>query len=132
MSTQQPQYDSFIQSGLSIVDKCLPDSADAADINHQLEEVNRGWDRLQQKLDDRSGSVRHMQELSEQFYKDLQELGEWIGNISDELDGLAPVGVQPEVIAEQKLQVEVRKISGLGIEILNSEHALESFHRCSY
>ena len=39
MSSQQPQYEQFITTGLAIVDRCDPDSKDAEEINGTIEEV---------------------------------------------------------------------------------------------
>ena len=101
------QYENFIQSGLSILDKCVPDTEDANDINKRIEEVNKTWDKLQNKLGEREDSLKKMQDLSARYASDLQSLGEWISTVTEELEGIAPIGTQPEVIAEQRLQVQV-------------------------
>ena len=108
MSNQQQKHDSFINSGLSIIDKCSPTLAEEQGINQKIEEINRGWDKLQHKLSEREISLKEMQDLSTRYYEDLQALSEWVGEAADNVDSLSPVGQQPEVIAEQREELAVR------------------------
>ena len=39
VESQSPKYDGCVQSGLSILDKCDPDSSDAHDLNRKVEQV---------------------------------------------------------------------------------------------
>ena len=106
-NTMQPQYEQFIQAGHSVLDRCDPDSKDAEEITKQLDEINDSWDSLQQKLGKREEGLKDMLKLSKKFYDVLQKLSDWLPDMSDKLDNLSPVSTQPEVIEQQKSELQV-------------------------
>jgi len=107
MSSQQALHDGFIQSGLSILDHCSPTPVEEAEINRKIEEVNKAWDKLHHRLYEREAALKDIQALTTVFYDDFQSLTKWLAETSDTLDGMSPVGHQPELIAEQKEQAQV-------------------------
>ena len=108
MNAQQPQYEQFIQLGLSILDKCDPESQDAARINKQLDEINKSWDKLQGKLAEREATLKDALDLATKFYETLEKLSEWLPEMSDKVDGLQPISSQPDIIQQQKDEALVR------------------------
>ena len=111
MTEQQPQYENFIQAGVSILEKVEQQadvaSPEAEEINSQIEAVNNRWDKLTRKLGEREEGVKNILDLSTQYYDVLQRLSEWLPDIADRFDSLPPVGTQPEVIGEQKQELMV-------------------------
>lgn len=109
MNSQQPQYENFIQSGLAILDKSDQDSPDADAINQQIESINKGWDKLNNKLGEREAHLKDMLELSTKYYSALQALSEWIPEATDRLESLPSVSAQPEAISHQRDALKVRE-----------------------
>lgn len=107
MANQQPQYEQFIQLGLSILEKCDPESNDAEHINSQMDTINHSWDKLEGKLGEREANLKEALCLGTKYYEVLQSLTDWITDMSDKVDGLSPVSTQPETIEQQKKQLQV-------------------------
>ena len=111
MSSQQGLHDTFIQSGLSILDHCSPTPAEEAEINRKIEEVNKAWDKLHHRLHEREDSLKDIQDLTAVFHDDFHSLTKWLTEASDTLDSMHPVGHQPELLAEQKEQAQVGSVN---------------------
>ena len=108
LKSEQGQYEQFIQKGLAILERSDPDSEDASVINKQIEEVNKGWDKLQGRLEERGSALADMLEQGTKFYENLEALNEWVMSTNDVIDGLASLtGSQPEVVSHQKGQLKV-------------------------
>lgn len=107
MNSQQPQYEQFIQSGLSILDKCDPECFEAEGINRQLDAVNKSWDKLTDKLAEREAILKETLDLSNKYYDVLQDMSAWLPEITEKVEHLAPVSSQPEVIEGQKQELQV-------------------------
>ena len=102
MINQQPQYEQFIQLGLSILDKCDPESSDAERINSKMDGINHSWDKLETKLGERENSLKDSLNISTKYYEALQGLTDWLSGASEKVEQLPPVSTQPEVIEQQK------------------------------
>ena len=109
MTSQQQQYENFIQSGLAILDKSDPESPDADTINKQIETINKAWDKLHNKLGERESNLKDMLGLSTKYYENLQQLSEWIPEVGVKLEMMPAVSAQPEVIASQRDALKVRQ-----------------------
>lgn len=90
------------------MDRIDPDSDDAIRINQMIEDINNRWDKLQSQLGERGATLGRMLELSAEFYKTARELGEWLPEKTDFLNGLpSPAGSQSEIMAEQRVLLKV-------------------------
>ena len=107
MTSFQPVYESFIQSGLSVLDKSDLNSPDADHVNREIEVINRGWDKLQERLGEREATLHDVLGCSTRYYDTLQKLSDWIPGITDRLESLPEVRIQPEAIAQQWQQLTV-------------------------
>lgn len=109
MNSQQPQYEQFLQASHAILEKCDPESDGAKEINKKLDEINKSWDKVQGRLDEREATLKEALQLSTKFYEVLQALSEWLPTVTEQLDKLPPVSTQIDGVAEQK--EELKKIS---------------------
>ena len=105
MNSQQPQYEQFLQASHAILEKSDPHSDGAKDLNRKLDEVNKSWDKIQGRLNERETTLKDALTVSSQFYDVLQALSEWLPSASERLEALPPVSSQTEVVAEQKEQL---------------------------
>ena len=107
MTSQQPQYEQFLETGHAILDKTEHGSSDATRITTQLDAINHGWDKLHTKLGEREAALTDALDTSTKYYEVLQDLSEWLPTAADRLDTMPPVSTQPEIIEEQKRDLEV-------------------------
>jgi hypothetical protein len=108
LRSQEPLYDKFIKSGHAILDKCEPDSKDAAHISEKLDVISHGWDRLQARLKDRNKSLHAVEGLSLDFSDSVRKLGGWLSEHGQRLEDLAPVSGNPETRQQQLDEITVR------------------------
>ncbi|CAH1803324.1 unnamed protein product [Owenia fusiformis] len=106
LNSQQPQYEHFIQVGHSILDKCDPNSEDAKAISKQLDDMNKSWDKVQAKLNDRQESLKTVLGSSTDFYDVLEKLADWIPDIMDKMMDQEPVSSQPAELEAQRADLE--------------------------
>ena len=97
----------MIQTGLAILDNFDPESGDSATINQQIEDVNKVWDRLHRKLGEREESLKGILDLSSGYYQALEQLSEWLPEVTEQIDSLRPLSTQPDSIAKQKQEIRV-------------------------
>ena len=108
MTSQQPQYEQFLETGHAILDKTEHGTPDATRIHTQLDEINRGWDKLHSKLGEREAALTDALDTSSKYYEVLQDLSEWLPTATEKLEMMPPVSTQPEIIEEQKQDLEVK------------------------
>ena len=108
MTSQQPQYEQFLETGHAILDKTEHGSPDATRITTQLDAINHGWDKLHTKLGEREAALTDALDTSTKYYEVLQDLSEWLPTAADRLETMPPMSTQPEIIEEQKRDLEVR------------------------
>ena len=106
MTSHQPQYEQFQQAGYSVLDKCDAESDDTRRINEHLDTTMKHWDELSSKLEDREQSLKDILAVSERYYQLLQGLSEWLVPTTEKVDSLPPVSTQPEIIKEQKAEMQ--------------------------
>ena len=106
MNSQQPQYEQFIQCSLSILEKCDPASSDAQHINKHLDEINKSWDKVQGRLEEREATLKDTLAVSTQYYDVLQELTEWLPTMQEKMESLPVISTQADMVAEQKSQLK--------------------------
>ena len=111
MTSFQPVYESFIQSGLSVLDKSDLNSPDADHVNREIEVINKGWDKLQERLGEREATLHDVLGCSTTYYDTLQKLADWIPDVTDQLESMPEVRLQPETIARQWQQLTVSTLS---------------------
>lgn len=72
MSSTQPQYERFLETGHAILDKTEHGSPDATRIHAQLDEINHDWDKLHTRLGEREAALTQALDTSSKYYQVLQ------------------------------------------------------------
>jgi len=122
MTSFQPAYENFIQSGLSVLDRSDLNSPDADHVNREIESINKGWDKLQERLGEREATLHDVLDRSTRYYNVLQKLSEWAPDIGERLETMPQVRIQPETIAEQWQQLKVGQMASFLSGHLISSH----------
>lgn len=105
---QEPLYERLIQSGHSILDKCQPDSTDAAHISEKMAVISKGWDQLSSRLGERDKTLIAVEGMSAEFNETLQSLHDWLGDYTDRVDGVNTQPTNPEEHQRQIHRLQVR------------------------
>lgn len=102
--TQQPQLDHFVNIGENILSR-IPDrrSADAQKISGKLSNIQKKWNDLLSRLDERAESLGAAVDTSREFDAGLMRLKDALQNISDQLDDI-PLDKEPD---EQLRKIQV-------------------------
>lgn len=103
MTGQQPQYESFIQKGHSILERTQSNSADTASINAAINKVNVDWDRVQGRLAERESVLTAMHGMTTAYYESIQSLGGQLQAVIDRAEDSR----RADTLAEQREQVKV-------------------------
>lgn len=110
MTSFQPAYENFIQSGLSVLDRSDLNSPDADHVNREIESINKGWDKLQERLGEREATLHDVLDRSTKYYDVLQKISDWMPDVTERLESMPQVRTQPETIAEQWQQLKVSQV----------------------
>jgi len=109
--TQQPQLDHFVNLAENIL-TCIPDrgSTDAQKISTKSSNVQKKWNDLLSRLEERAQSLGAAADSSREFDSGYMRLKDALQNISDQLDDI-PLDKEPE---EQlrKVQSLERQLEG--------------------
>lgn len=85
---QQPQLNHLNDVGHSILENVKPTSPEGQSINGKLKALQKKWDDLIGRLDERAESLGAAADTSKEFDAGLNRLREALQNISDNLDAL--------------------------------------------
>ncbi|XP_046365478.2 microtubule-actin cross-linking factor 1-like isoform X10 [Haliotis rufescens] len=100
-TSQEPLYDQFIHAGHSILDKCDPESRDAATISRKMDTISKAWEKLQSRLNERQSSLSAMEGIGSEFAQKTSMLQNWGHDFHNRLDSLPPVSPYPEKQSRQ-------------------------------
>lgn len=124
--TQQPQLNHFKNLGENILSQ-IPDrkSPDAQKISTKLANIQKRWNDLLSRLEERAENLGAAADSSREFDAGLARLRDALQNISDQLDDI-PLDKEPE---EQLRKVQVNIIKWLktlskGINIYNIQNLI--------
>ena len=72
------------------------------------------------RLKDREKSIDSVKGLSEEFSSVTRDLADWLGDVSDRIDGLPKISSQPDKQQEQKEEMQVSEVLIQGHGSFNS------------
>ena len=107
VSGQEPLYERFIQAGHAILDKCQPDSTDAAHISEKMAVISKGWDQLSSKLEERDKTLVAVEGMSAEFNETLRSLHDWLNDYTTRVEGVDTQPTNPEMHQRQIQRLQV-------------------------
>uniref|UniRef100_A0A1I8PMG8 Uncharacterized protein n=1 Tax=Stomoxys calcitrans TaxID=35570 RepID=A0A1I8PMG8_STOCA len=108
--TQQPQLKHFQEIGHDVLEHLDADTPDASAVDKKLQDINKRWEDLVSRLDERANSLGGAADSSKEFDAAVNRLREALQQISDNLDSLPSDGDHQENL--RKIENLERQLEG--------------------
>ncbi|XP_075166799.1 dystonin-like protein short stop isoform X14 [Haematobia irritans] len=108
--TQQPQLKHFQEIGHDVLDHLEANTPDANAVDKKLQDINKKWEDLVGRLDERANSLGGAADSSKEFDAAVNRLREALQQISDNLDSLPSDGDHQENL--RKIENLERQLEG--------------------
>ena len=89
----------FVFSPNSVVDKCLPEDAEA--VNEQLESLSKKWKNLNNKLKERKKTMDENYEQSKVFFEGHEQLMKFLNEVERKISADQSVGKDAQSVKSQ-------------------------------
>ncbi|XP_058462231.1 dystonin isoform X42 [Malaya genurostris] len=124
---QQPQLNHLQEVGNAVLEYLRDSSLESQSVSTKLKNVQRKWDDLVGRLDERAQSLGAAADTSKEFDAGLNRLREALQNISDNLDALPTDRDHQETL--RKIENLERQLEGQRPLLADSEAAAEALCR---
>ncbi|XP_055530757.1 dystonin isoform X41 [Wyeomyia smithii] len=124
---QQPQLNHLQEVGNTVLEYLRDSPSEAQSVSNKLESVQKKWDDLVSRLDERAQSLGTAADTSKQFDAGLNRLREALQNISDNLDALPTDRDRQETL--RKIENLERQLEGQRPLLADLEAAGEALCR---
>lgn len=118
---QQPQLNHLVDVGNNVFEHLNPTSPEGQDVNKKLKTIQKKWDDIVGKLDERANSLGAAADSTKEFDASLNRLREALQNISDNLDALPTDRDHQENL--RKIENLERQLEGQRPLLADIEHA---------